>query len=193
MANDVCWIDTVSETDADAELHRIYDRVRGKNGQLDNLYRGFSLRAQTILPADDLYLAAMHSDSNTLPKWFSELLGTYVAILTGCDYAETHHGHNYRYLCDGREPDAESVLEHLRTGKLEGCGTNSEVAALTYVNKLVLTPESVCQQDVQRLKDAGWPDGEILEIVQVVAMFSYFVRVINGVGIALGDEKPGLY
>jgi hypothetical protein len=26
-----------------------------------------------------------------------------------------------------------------------------------------------------------------------VAMFSYFVRVINGVGIQLSDEKPGLY
>ena len=36
-------------------------------------------------------------------------------------------------------------------------------------------------------------DGEILEIVQLVAMFSYFVRVINGVGIQLGNEKLGLY
>ena len=87
MKNTTCWIDTISESDADSELNSIYDRVRGPGGQLDNLYQAFSLRSHTIVPADDLYLAAMHHEDNVLPKVFSELIGTYVAILSGCHYA----------------------------------------------------------------------------------------------------------
>lgn len=187
----ICWIDTVAETRADAELAEIYDTVRGKNGQLDNLYQAFSLRPHTIRPADDLYLAAMHTEANTLAKRFSELIGTYVAILTGCEYAETHHGHNFRHLHG--ETQGASIIACLKKGELESCGNAAEVAALRYVAKLVRQPQSMRETDVTKLKVAGWSDGEVLEIVQVVAMFSYFVRVINGVGIQLGDETPGLY
>ncbi len=191
-AGEICWIETIAEADADALLAGIYDQVRSANGQLDNLYQGFSLRAHTIKPADDLYLAAMHNDSNSLPKWFSELIGTYVAILNGCVYAETHHGANYRYLVDARV-DPEQVLKDLRSNQLENCGDEREIAALGYVRQLVLQPESISRECVLTLQQSGWSDGEILEIVQIVAMFSYFVRVINGIGIQLGNEKHGLY
>lgn len=192
MANSVCWIDVVDERDADENLAAIYQRVRAANGQLDNLYQGFSLRPHTILPADDLYLAAMHHDDNQLPKRTSELLGTYVAILTGCDYAATHHGHNFYYL-NGDDKNSEQILQALRENNLAACGDALEVAALAYAKKLCLQPESMTRDDVAAMREAGWSDGELLEVVQVVAMFSYFVRVINGVGIQLGDEKPGLY
>lgn len=191
MAEKICWIDTVAETRANTELSEIYDTVRGKNGQLDNLYQAFSLRPHTIRPADDLYLAAMHADTNTLAKQFSELIGTYVAILTGCEYAETHHGHNFRHLCG--EARGSTIIECLKKDELGACGNAAEVAALRYVEKLVRHPQAMRETDVRTLNDAGWSDGEVLEIVQVAAMFSYFVRVINGVGIQLGDETPGLY
>lgn len=192
MKNEICWIDIQNDDEPDVELKKIYDRVRGPEGQLDNLYKGFSLRPHTILPADDLYLAAMHHADNTLPKWMSELIGTYVAILTGCDYATAHHGHNYSYLTDNQET-SEKVLAALRCDDLERCGDERQVAALHYVRQLCIAPASIEKQHIDTLTEAGWSDGEILEIVQLVAMFSYFVRVINGVGIQLGNEKLGLY
>ncbi|MFT5351605.1 MAG: putative peroxidase-related enzyme, partial [Gammaproteobacteria bacterium] len=161
-------------------------------GQLDNLYQGFSLRPHTIVPADDLYLAAMHHADNVLPTWMSELIGTYVAILTGCDYASAHHGHNYSYLINDSEK-SEKVLAALKSNDLACCGDDREVAALRYVLQLCMEPASIEKQHVDTLSELGWSDGEILEIVQLVAMFSYFVRVINGVGIQLGNEKLGLY
>lgn len=192
MADTECWIGVVKEEEANADLSKIYDRVRGPGGQLDNLYKGFSLRPHTIIPADDLYLAAMHHEKNTLPKRISELLGTYVAILSNCKYALAHHGHNFIHLTGDKER-AENVIESLYKDELGSCGDRREVAALHYAKRLCLQPDSVQKADVEALKSSGWADGEVLEIVQVVAMFSYFVRVINGVGISLGDEKTGLY
>jgi uncharacterized peroxidase-related enzyme len=192
MKNEICWINVQADDEADVELKHIYDRVRGPAGQLDNLYQGFSLRAHTILPADDLYLAAMHHANNVLPKWMSELIGTYVAILTGCDYAMAHHGYNYSYLTDDSEK-SEKVLAALKRDEPACCGGEREVAALRYVRQLCMEPASIEKRHIGTLTEAGWSDGEILEIVQLVAMFSYFVRVINGVGIQLGNEKLGLY
>lgn len=192
----ICWIDVVPYDKADSNLQGIYDQVRSPGGQLDNLYQGFSLRPHTIKPADDLYLAALHHKDNTLPKWFSELIGTYVAILSGCEYARTHHGHNFVHLFSdtiGNAEQAEAILAALAADQLDTCGEAREVSVLRYVKKLCLEPEAIVQTDIAELSDHGWSDGEIMEIVQIVAMFSYFVRVINGVGISLVGDKVGFY
>lgn len=192
MPKRICWIDDVDYADADSELRAVYDRVLSPNGQLDNLYRGFSLSPQTILPADDLYKAALHHDNNVLTHVFAELVGTYVAILAGCEYAKAHHGQNFISLFNNTEA-ANRILAALDLGNLDDCGSAQQVAALTYVRKLCLQPSEIVSSDIDNLRAASWNDVEISEIVQVVAMFSYFVRVINGVGIELGDEKLGLY
>lgn len=192
MKNSICWIDVEKEDAAGAGLNEIYAKVRSTDGRLDNLYQAFSLRAHTITPADELYKAALHHHDNTLPKWFSELIGTYVAILAGCQYARAHHGHNYAHL-SGNVKKAEQILACLAADDLESCGSPREVSVLYYVKKLCLTPQNMEQSDIEQLSIQNWSDGEVLEIVQVVAMFSYFVRVINSLGISLGDEKLGLY
>ena len=192
MPQSTCWIHSIEYADAEPGLQSIYDRVKSPDGQLDNLYKAFSLRPHTILPADDLYLAALHAEANTLPKRFSELLGCYVAILTGCDYALAHHGSNFTHL-NKDDAGSERILGHLASDDVGQCGTTQEAAALQYTHKLCMSPQDTTPEDIDDLRRAGWNDGEILEIVQVVAMFSYFTRVINGVGIQLGDEKLGLY
>ena len=192
MPKRVCWIDDVDYHDADSELRAIYDKVLSPNGQLDNLYRGFSLSAQTIIPADDLYKATLHHTNTVLPKQFAELVGTYVAILAGCDYAKAHHGQNFIALNEDTQR-ATNILAALASDDIDGCGTTQEVTALEYVRKLCLHPSETARSDIHALRSSGWNDTDISEIVQVVAMFSYFVRVINGVGIELGDEKLGLY
>lgn len=192
MPKRICWINDVDYAESDSTLRPIYDQVLSPNGQLDNLYRGFSLSPQTILPADNLYKATLHHDNNVLPAAFAELVGTYVAVLAGCNYAKTHHGQNYIVLCQDSQ-QARQTLAAMSTDDLDACGTDREVVALMYVRKLCLHPSDIVHSDIDTLRSAGWNDPEISELVQVVAMFSYFVRVINGVGIELGDEKPGYY
>jgi len=192
MPERICWIDDVDYHESGTALRTIYDQVLSANGQLDNLYRGFSLSSQTILPADNLYKAALHHDNNVLQKVFAELVGTYVAILAGCEYAVAHHGQNFISL-SADATYARQILASLHADEISACGSKQEVCALGYVRKLCVHPSQMERADIESLRMAGWNDKEISELVQVVAMFSYFVRVINGVGIELGDEKLGLY
>jgi uncharacterized peroxidase-related enzyme len=190
--NKTCWIASVDDSDAGAGLKKIYDRVRNPDGGLDNLYQAFSLRPHTILPADDLYRAALHHDDNTLPKWFSELIGSYVAILTHCDYAFAHHSHNFIHLF-GDRATAQSMLQALRESRYDVFSDDRQISVLRYVAKLTRHPDQMNAEDIDKLRHSGWSDGEILEIVQIVGMFSYFVRMINALGISLAGDKIGLY
>jgi len=192
MNNPICWIESSNDAEASHELRAQFDAVRNDRGELDNLYRAFSLRGHMMRPADDLYRAVLHHDSNTIAKRDSELYGCYVAILTECDYALAHHGDNFCQLDTSRD-QGEQILNALRADRLNECGDAKTVAALRFVKTLTTQPEQMASENISELRANGWNDGEILEIVQIVSMFSYFVRVINALGISLGDETIGLY
>jgi uncharacterized peroxidase-related enzyme len=190
----VCWIKTIPYEDSQGELREIYDRVRlkGRHGIVYNLYRAQSLRPQTLESHDTLYRSVLHSRDNKVAKWFLEVVATYTAILNGCQYASTHHFTNARQLMadDARADDIFSALSNDRPQDAFG---GKELAFLDYTRKLTLSPNQIVEIDIETLRAAGADDEEILEINQVCASFNYSTRVINGLGVELGDDVIGLY
>jgi uncharacterized protein YciW len=65
--------------------------------------------------------------------------------------------------------------------------TPAEYAMLEYAEKLTLTPSAMTEGDVQKLRDVGWTDRDILDIVHVCAYFNFRVRIVDGFGLELGD------
>ena len=65
--------------------------------------------------------------------------------------------------------------------------TPGERAMLEYVEKLTLTPSAMNEEDVQKLRDVGWTDRDILDIVHVCAYFNFRVRVVDGLGLEVAD------
>ena len=58
---------------------------------------------------------------------------------------------------------------------------------LEYTEKLALDPRQVRRSDIERLRETGWNDGDILRICQVTAYFSFVNRMADGLGVALED------
>jgi len=54
---------------------------------------------------------------------------------------------------------------------------------LTYAEKLTLRPGEVTPDDVDALRSAGLSDRDILDVVQVVAYYSYVNRIADGLGV----------
>ena len=65
--------------------------------------------------------------------------------------------------------------------------TPAEYAMLEYTEKLTLTPSAMTEEDVRKLRGAGWTDRDVLDIVHVCAYFNFRVRVVDGLGLELGD------
>lgn len=65
--------------------------------------------------------------------------------------------------------------------------TKAEYAMLEFAEKLTLTPSNMREEDVRKLRDEGWTDRDILDIVQVCAYFNFRVRVVDGLGLEIAD------
>ncbi len=58
---------------------------------------------------------------------------------------------------------------------------------LSYVVKLTRTPAAMERSDVGQLRDVGFSDRDILDIVEVAAYYAYVNRVADGLGVDLED------
>jgi uncharacterized peroxidase-related enzyme len=65
--------------------------------------------------------------------------------------------------------------------------SEAEYAMLEFAEKLTLAPSNMREADVQKLRDAGWTDRDILDIVHVCAYFNFRVRVVDGLGLEVAD------
>ncbi len=54
---------------------------------------------------------------------------------------------------------------------------------LDFAHKLTLTPSKMSAADVEGLRALGLDDGAIHDVVQVAALFNYYDRLADGLGI----------
>ena len=80
----------------------------------------------------------------------------------------------------------------LEAGELTNAFSGKELAGLQYAETLTRDPAALTEQDIQEMRDAGFDDGEILEINQVTAYFSYANRMVLGLGIDTEGDIIGL-
>lgn len=63
-------------------------------------------------------------------------------------------------------------------------------AMLDFAIDLTRAPQKMSAAHVERLRAAGFDDAGIHDIVQVTALFAYYNRLADGVGIDLEPEMP---
>ncbi|KHA53003.1 carboxymuconolactone decarboxylase family protein [Sulfitobacter geojensis] len=186
------WIKTIPFDAAAGKLRDLYKRVTGPNNNVDNIMMMHSLRPHTMEGHMAIYKYVLHHKDNTVPKWFLETLGVWVSSLNACSYCVEHHFAGLKRLLrdDARADGLRAALQgrDIAATPLDA----REQAALRYAQKLTLTPQDMAQSDVQALRDAGWEDGEILEINQVSAYFAYANRTVLGLGCSTQGDVIGL-
>jgi uncharacterized peroxidase-related enzyme len=141
---------------------------------------------------DNLYKSVLHCSDNTLPKEFLETVAVYTSLLNGCDYAVTHHFTNMKRLINN-DSKSRTILNALKSGHPEELFLGKQLELLRYTEKLTCHPDLIAESDIISLRDTGAVDGEILEVNQVCALFNYANRLINGLGIKLGEDVIGYY
>jgi alkylhydroperoxidase family enzyme len=83
---------------------------------------------------------------------------------------------------------SEPVAAALERGDLGAAPVEpAERALLEMVRKLTLTPAWMADEDVQRVRDAGWAEPQIAEAVYITSLFAFFNRVAD----AFGLDNPG--
>jgi uncharacterized peroxidase-related enzyme len=186
------WIDTVSYEEASGRLKKLYDRVKGPGNNVDNIMMMHSLRPHTMEGHMALYKFVLHHSANQVPKWFLETLGVWVSALNNCGYCVEHHFSGLERLLDD-EVKANAIRTAINNRNISAMPLDKrQKLAMRYAEQLTLNPSDITQQVISELRNAGYSDGEILEINQVCAYFSYANRTVLGLGCSIDGDILGL-
>ncbi|MEP2715352.1 peroxidase-related enzyme [Pseudophaeobacter sp.] len=188
----MAWIKTVPFEEATGKLKKLYERVTGPGNNVDNIMMAHSLRPHSMEGHMALYKNVLHHTGNKIPKWFLEVLGVWVSSLNDCDYCVEHHFAGLqRLLAD--EPRGLAIRAAIEARDPSAAPLDAaQQAAMLYARKLTEAPASLVVGDIDALRQAGYDDGEILEINQVSAYFSYANRTVLGLGCSTKGDDLGL-
>lgn len=185
------WIKEIDYEKANRTLRRLYDRIKGPGGVIDNVLKVHSLRPHTLHGHMALYKNVLHNSNNEISKWYLEALGVYVSHLNHCGYCFEHHFAGMKRLL-GEEERAEAIKEAFLKDTLEEVFAAAELAGMHYAKKLTLDIAAMEEGDLTKLREQGLSDGKILEINQVVSYFNYANRTVLGLGVNTQGDIIGL-
>jgi len=186
------WIKTIPFDAATGKLKILYERVTGPGRNVDNIMMMHSLRPHTMEGHMAIYKYVLHHSANTVPKWFLEVLGVWVSALNDCSYCVEHHFAGMKRLV-ADDPKADAIRAAIEARDIATAPLDAaQKEAMRYARILTEAPASLVEADVQRLRYAGFDDGQILEINQVCAYFSYANRTVLGLGCSTTGDVIGL-
>jgi len=187
----MAWIKTISYEEATGRLKGIYDRVKGPNNVIDNILKVHSLRPHTLEGHMALYKYVLHHPGNRVDKWLLEAIGVYVSMLNSCSYCVDHHFEGLKRLLDD-DNTAGRIRLALEKRSPEDAFNGKQSRLLRYAEKLTMQPADICKKDISLLNEAGYDDGQILEVNQVTAYFNYANRTVLGLGVNTEGDMLGL-
>ena len=185
------FIRTIPYAESEGRLRLLYDRVKGPGGTIDNIMMAHSLRPHSMDGHMALYKNVLHHSSNTVPKWFLETLGVLVSLQNACLYCVEHHFAGLQRLLN-EEARGVAIRKALETHDFASLFDAREQAALDYAVKLTGHAHAIRQADIDAMREAGFDDGQILEVNQVVAYFAYANRTVLGLGVDTDGDILGL-
>ena len=74
------------------------------------------------------------------------------------------------------------MTDHLIHDYRQAPINDAEKAMLAYAEKLTLAPSEMRSSDVERLREHGFNDRAILDVVLMAGLFNLYNRVVDGLG-----------
>lgn len=163
---------TIADAPAAAQPH--LQAVEKKLGSVPNLFRLVATSPKTL----DAFLGFSGAlSTGALPAATRERIALAVAQINGCDYCLAAHSYVGRNLAG---LDAAEIAANRAGGSTDP----KAAAAVAFAAKLVTDRGAVSQEDVVAVRNAGYSDAQILEIIGHVALNTF----TNYVNEALGTE-----
>ncbi|BAI73668.1 hypothetical protein AZL_a01370 (plasmid) [Azospirillum sp. B510] len=131
---------------------------------------------ETLLHRTPLFNGIMYAPRG-LPRAERELATAVESVLNGCVYCTSVHARRFVELTGGRE-----VVDALFVQGIAGLDDPRHQALSVAATRLTATPASLAVEDVAELRRAGLEDGEILDLILAVAIFSWANRLMLSLG-----------
>ena len=176
----MAWIKVIKEGEAENDLLReFYKKYGDPFAGVDNIMKIHSLNPESMWKHYDYYKHIMTGRSG-LSRMQREMIAIVVSAENNCEYGLTHHRENLMQLTG-----SQSLCDKVATDFTAADVGDKDIAMMGFAKRLTRDPGGMRHKDTKELRDVGFKDGEILDIVQVTAYFNFVNRMANGLGIEL--------
>ena len=180
------WIPIPSADELPAQVsHQIGD-VTERIGFVPNVARLLAVTPSHFVGWWRYFDELMRGPSG-LTKTQREMIAVVVSAESGCPYCEIAHAAALR-LRTKNPTLVDRLAVNYRHVQLDP----SDRAVLDFAVKLTRTPEACEENDLVRLRQAGFTDEDILHIIEVTAIFNYNVRLATATGLFPNPEYHDL-
>jgi uncharacterized peroxidase-related enzyme len=177
---ELMFIQTTSETEAEGKLREIYEGDRKSLGYVPNHTRVFSLRPEVL----ETWRAFQGSIRKNLRLRRYELVTLAAAMALNCRYCLLAHG-AILIKSGVRVDQLRVILTNFNDAGLE----RDEVAMMEFAQKIIRNANEITQADVDALRDLDLEDAEILDITLTATMRSFASKTFD----AMGAEPDAVY
>jgi uncharacterized peroxidase-related enzyme len=182
---DVMFIQTISEAEAEGKLRGIYEGDRESLGYVPNHAQVFSLRPDVL----EAWRGFQGSIRKNLRLRTYELVTLAAAQALNCRYCLLAHGAILTKNGVGLD-QLRAILTDFHDAGLEP----AEVAMMDFAQKIARSANEMTQADVDALRAQGFEDVEILDIALTATMRAFASKTFNALGAgsdAVYDELEG--
>ena len=177
------WIRVIDEDDADEKLKTAYGKIKGARGKVANILKIHSLKPDTMVAHEELYLTLLFRKSG-LSREEREILAVVVSVANSCEYCIQHHAEALAHYWNDR--GRIDLLIH-DVGALDLPAKTR--AMVTYAIKLTQQPGEMQEQAIEDLRQAGFSDEDILSINLIISYFNFVNRIALGLGVEFSEEE----
>lgn len=142
-----------------------------------------SLNPKAMQDHMQLYLSIMFG-STKLSRVDREIIAIIVSSINKCNYCIKHHAEALNFYWK----DQQKISKMIKNYKSVNL-TKKTVIMLDYVNKLTKKPNEVTKSDVEKLRDSGFSDEEILNINLITSYFNFVNRIALGLGVQFSEDE----
>lgn len=149
------------------ELEDSFGPVEGRMGFLPNSLLTMARRPEILRAVASLAQAAR---TGTVSPELKELVALVASTAAGCRYCQAHTASNAT-----RKGAQAEKISHVWSYETSGLFTAEERAALRLAHHAALVPNEATDEDFEELR-RYFDDGEIVELVAVIALFGFLNR-----------------
>jgi uncharacterized peroxidase-related enzyme len=175
----MAWIPWIEEGEAEGLVADLYERARERFGFVPDVVKIFSLRPE-VASAQNGLREVLLGDASTLGARRADLIGAAVSGLNHCEYCGTAHAGGLVNRGDLDENEALAVYRNWRGATLD----DADRVMLEFAEKLTLMPSEMTEDDVARVRAAGFSDENVYDIVMLTAYRNFMNRVNDGLGVS---------
>ncbi|MTI89702.1 MAG: carboxymuconolactone decarboxylase family protein [Balneolaceae bacterium] len=161
-------IEALNPEGTTGKTKELFDQVQSKLGMVPNMMRTMG-NSSAVLEGYLSFNAAL--SGSAVGAELGELIALTVANVNGCNYCNAAHS----FIGEKLVHIDDELLEGARTGKVMDKKIQT---ALSFARILVTKRGKVDTEDINLLKEAGFTEGEIAEIIAHVAL-NIFTNYFN--------------